>query len=126
MANNNWKKQPFYLAMKNAINGVVYTLKKERNIKIQLLFAILAIILGIVLKLSLLEWVILIITIFIVIITELINTAIEVTVDLITLEYNEKAKIAKDVAAGAVFCSAINSVIVGVLIFGLKLISYIR
>lgn len=122
----DWKKQSFFKAMKNSLNGIFYTLKKERNIKIQLIIAILAIILGIVLKINLIEWGILTITIFIVIISELINTAIENTVDLITTEYNEKAKIAKDVAAGAVLLSAINSVIVGIIIFGTKIIYYIR
>ncbi len=121
-----WKKQPFYKALKNSINGIFYTLKKERNIKIQLIIAVLAIILGIFLKINLIEWVILTITIFIVIISELINTAIENAVDLITKEYNETAKIAKDVAAGAVLVSAINSLIVGILIFGTKIIYYIR
>lgn len=121
-----WKKQPFSKALKNSINGIFYTLKKERNIKIQLIIAVLAIILGIFLKINLIEWVILTITIFIVIISELINTAIENTVDLITKKYNETAKIAKDVAAGAVLVSAINSLIVGILIFGTKIIYYIR
>lgn len=122
----NWKKQSFFKALKNSLNGIIYTLKNERNIKIQLFIAILAVIFGVLLKISLTEWVILVITIFIVIISELINTAIETTVDLITNEYNEKAKIAKDVAAGAVLIAAINSVVVGIIIFGTKIIYYIR
>lgn len=122
----DWKKQNFFEASKNSLNGIVYTIKNEKNIKIQLVIAILAVVLGVLLKISLIEWVILVITIFIVIISELINTAIENTVDLITKEYNEKAKIAKDVAAGAVLISAVNSIIVGIIIFGTKIISYIR
>lgn len=122
----NWKKQNFFKAFKNSLNGIFYTLKKERNIKIQLVIGILAVILGVFLKISLIEWTILVITMFIVIVSELINTAIENTVDLITTEYNEKAKIAKDVAAGAVLFAAMNSVIVGILIFGTKIIYYIR
>lgn len=122
----NWKKQNFFKAFKNSLNGIFYTLKKERNIKIQLIIGILAVVLGVLLKISLIEWTILVITMFIVIVSELINTAIENTVDLITTEYNEKAKIAKDVAAGAVLIAAMNSVIVGILIFGTKIIYYIR
>ena len=122
----NWKKQNFFKAFKNSLNGIFYTLKKERNIKIQLIIGILAVVLGVLLKISLIEWTILGITMFIVIVSELINTAIENTVDLITTEYNEKAKIAKDVAAGAVLIAAMNSVIVGILIFGTKIIYYIR
>lgn len=123
---NNWKNQNFLKAFLNALNGIMHTIKNERNIRIQLFFGIAAIVLGGLLKISLLEWVILIITISIVIITELINTAIENTVDLITSEYNEKAKIAKDVAAGAVLVTAINSIIVGTAIFGTKIFSYLR
>lgn len=122
----NWKNQNFFKAMKNSINGILYTLKKERNIKIQIIISILVIIFGFLFKLNLTEWLILTITIFIVIIAELVNTAVEVTVDLITEEYNEKAKIAKDISAGAVLMSAINSIIVGIIIFCPKLIFYIR
>ena len=95
------------------------------NIKIQFVFAIFAIILGGILKLSLVEFAILILTIFIVLICEVINTAIEKIVDLYTLEYNEIAKVVKDSAAGAVTLSAIMSVVIGIILFLPKIINYI-
>ena len=63
--------------------------------------------------------------IFLVFITELFNTAIETVVDLYTIEYNEKAKIAKDVAAGAVLFMAVCSAFVGIILFGTKIINMI-
>ena len=61
---NKWKNPNFFQALKNSINGISYTLKTQRNIKIQSVFAILVIIIGFILKISLIEWMILIITIF--------------------------------------------------------------
>ena len=119
---NEWKNQKFSKALKNAINGIIYTSKTQRNVKIQFVFAILAVGLGIFLKLSQIEWCILVINIFLVFITELFNTAIETVVDLYTSEYNEKAKIAKDIAAGAVTLMAICSIIIGILLFGAKIL----
>ena len=78
---------------------------------------IFVIIFGIVLKISKIEWIICIVLFGLVISSELMNTAIENTVDLITMEKNPKAKIAKDVAAGAVLVNAITSAIIGLLIF---------
>jgi diacylglycerol kinase len=68
-------------------------------------------------KISKIEWLILCITITLVLFGEFINTAIETTVDLYTEEKNEKAKIAKDVAAGAVVLTSLNAIIVGIIIF---------
>ena len=119
---NKWKNQNFFNALKNALNGIIYTIKTQRNIKIQFCFAVIAIIFGFLFKLSNIEWIILITTIFMVFITELLNTALETVVDLYTQEYNEKAKIAKDVSAGAVLLMSICSVIVGVLVFGTKIL----
>ena len=93
---NKWKNKNFFQSLKNAINGIKFVWQYGSNIKIQFVFAIFAIILGGILKLSLVEFAILILTIFIVLICEVINTAIEKIVDLYTLEYNEIAKVVKD------------------------------
>ena len=114
----------FFQSLKNAINGVKFVWQYGSNIKIQFVFAIFAIILGGILKLSLVEFAILILTIFIVLICEVINTAIEKIVDLYTLEYNEIAKVVKDSAAGAVTLSAIMSVVIGIILFFPKIINY--
>ena len=122
---NKWKNPNFFQSLKNALNGIKFVWEYGENIKIQVLFAFFAIIIGICLKISLIEFLILILTIFFVIICEVINTAIEKLVDLYTLDYNETAKIIKDVSAGSVTLSAIMSVIIGILLFLPKIINFI-
>lgn len=122
---NSFKNPNFFKALKNALRGIGTVLKKERNIKIQLVAALLVLIVGIMFKISYIEWGILTITIFLVLITETLNTAIEKTVDMITKEYSEEAKVVKDISAGAVLFSAIASVIVGIIIFLPKILIYI-
>ncbi len=121
-----WKSKNFFESFKNALDGIKKAVKEETNLKIQLVFAILAIILSIVLKISKIEFMIIIITIFLVIFGELVNTAIEQTVDLVTEDYNEKVKKIKDISAGASLIFAINSIIVGIIIFGEKIINLIK
>lgn len=110
-------------SFKYAFEGVFTALKTEKNMKIHIIIMILVIIFGIILKINKIEWIICIILFGFVISLELINTSIENTVDLITIEKNQKAKIAKDVAAGAVLIAAITSVIAGLIIFVPKIIS---
>ena len=109
-------------SFKYAFTGIKTAFKTEQNMKIHLIILILVIIFGIILKISKAEWIICIILIGFVISLELINTAIENTVDLITIENNPKAKIAKDTAAGAVLISAITAAIIGLIIFIPKII----
>ena len=121
-----WKNKNFLEALINSIKGIGFTVKTELNIKIQLVFMCLVIIAGFVFKISLMEWGLLVLTIFVVLFAEMTNTAIENTVDLVTEEYNEKAKVAKDVASGAVLLTAIMSVIIGLIIFLPKILLMIR
>ncbi len=114
---NKWKNPNFFQSLKNAINGILYIIKNGKNIKIQLVFAILAIIAGVVLKINSIEFLILILTIFFVLVSEFMNTAIENLSDLYTTEYNEKIKIIKDVGAGAVTLAAMASICVGLIMF---------
>ena len=100
-------------SFKYAFEGILIGIKEEQNITIM----ILVIIFGIMLKINTIEWIICILLFGLVISMELINTAIENTVNLITKEKNQQAKIAKDVAAGAVLVSAIASAIIGLIIF---------
>ena len=105
-----------------AIDGVIYAFWRERNMKIHLLAAIAVVIAGIYLGINRLEWGLLSFTVALVIITEVINTAIEKTVDLVTDQYHPLAKLAKNMAAGAVLLSAINALIMAYIIFGTYLI----
>ena len=120
-----WHNKDFFKSFKFATSGIFYTLSTQRNLKIQTIFAIIAIVLGLLLKISLVEWGMLVFAIMFVLFAEMINTAIESTVDLFTEEFNEKAKIAKDVAAGAVLIASLNSIIIGALIFLEKILKYI-
>lgn len=117
MKKTKWHNTNFLQALKYALNGVKYVYGTQRNIIFQSIFAILAILCGLFLKITTIEWLAIILTIFFVVTAEFINTAIETTVDLCTEEKNEKAKNAKDVAAGAVLLTSINAVIIGLIIF---------
>ena len=111
------KEKNIMKSFKYAFEGIFTSLKAEKNMKIHFIIMLLVIILGIMLKISSVEWIICIILFGFVISLELVNTAIENTVDLITQEKHPKAKIAKDVAAGAVLIAAITAAIIGLIIF---------
>ncbi len=113
-------------SFKYAFQGIITSFKAERNMKIHILVMVLIIIAGIVFKVSSLDWIILVIMFALVISAELFNTTIETVVDMITTEKNEKAKIAKDISAGAVLVLAIGSVIVGLIIFVPKIMELIN
>lgn len=100
-----------------AINGLITAVGTERNMKIHYAVAIFVLISSLFFDLSRVEYILLLTTISLVIIAELINTAIEKVVDMITEEYHPIAKIAKDIAAGAVLIAAVNSVAIGYLLF---------
>lgn len=104
-------------SFKYAIEGIWTSFKTERNMKIHIFIMILVIIAGIILKINKSEWIISIILFAIVIGSELFNTSIETIVDMVMPEKNEKAKIAKDVSAGAVLVVAIGAAIIGLVIF---------
>lgn len=108
----------------NAINGVIYATTTQTNIKIQLIVAVIVMILSLFLDLTRAEFLCLVFAVMLVMIMELVNTAIETVVDLFTDVYHPKAKIAKDVGAGAVALAAINSVIVGYFLFFDKIGEY--
>lgn len=104
-------------SFKYASEGIITTIKEERNMFIHFLIAIIVVITGIYVRLSLNEWLICLLLFALVFSLELINTAIENTVDLVTTKKNKKAKLAKDAAAGAVLIAAIFASIIGIIIF---------
>ena len=107
----------FIDALKNAVSGLVYTIKTQLNIKRQLAIAVFVIGVGLILKIPKIEFMFLIFSISLVIFAETLNTAIETVVDMYTEKYNEKAKIAKDVGAGAVLVCSINSIVIAIIVF---------
>ena len=100
-----------------AFEGVIHAIKNNRNLKIDLITALVVLILAIFFHVNQYEMIILAIMILLVISSEMINTAIEEMVNLITTEHKKEAKIAKDVAAGMVLVAALGSIIVGIAIF---------
>lgn len=113
-------------SFKTAFQGIWYTIIKERNMKIHLAAAAFVILLSLWLGVSEIEMAVLCLTIAIVICFELINTAMEVMVNIIVDVYHPKAKIIKDVSAGAVFVSALFSMAIGCIILGDKLLNKIN
>ena len=116
-------------SFKNAFNGIIVPIRDERNIKIHITIMILVIIAGIVLKISIIEWIICILLFSLVISAEIINTAIENAVNYTAKNsenpIDDNAKIAKDSAAGGVLVLAIGSAIIGLVIFVPKILALI-
>ena len=105
------------ISFRHAWDGVWHAWLTQPNFRVHLAFAGLAIILAILLKLDHWEWMVLIMTITLGLVVEMINTALESVVDLVTTEWKISAKIAKDVSAGAMLIYAIGSIVVGALLF---------
>ena len=104
-----------------AIEGIITFFKTQHNAWIHSLALIIVVVLGFVLKVSDNQWCILSLAIALVFITEMVNTAIEFLTDIVSPDYNLKAKKVKDVAAGAVFIASTAAVVIGVIIFLPKL-----
>jgi len=106
------------ISFKNALSGLVYTLRTQPNFKVHVLTALVAIGASFILNISQVEKIVIVFTISFVLIAEMINTAIESVVDLLTDKFHQQAKIAKDVSAGMVLLSAFSSAIIAFIIFG--------
>lgn len=113
-------------SFKYALNGIFTAFTICRNLKIHYLTAIAAIVAGFYFEIERLEFAIVLLTIVFVVTLEMMNTAIEKVVDLLTEKYHILALIAKDVAAGAVLIASIVAFIVGALIFGPYIMALIR
>jgi diacylglycerol kinase len=100
-----------------ASEGILYFIKTERNGRIQAVAAVLIIIAGFFFGISKIEWCIILGSIGLIISLELVNTAIERVCEMLSKEYHPMVKIIKDVAAGAVWWSALFSAIIGFIIF---------
>jgi diacylglycerol kinase (ATP) len=101
----------------HAIGGIMQAFKLEKNMKVHFILMVAVIVTAIMTHVTRFELIALVISIAFVLFAELLNTAVEAVCDLITKEYNEFAKIAKNVAAGAVLIAAANAVVVGYLVF---------
>ncbi len=115
-------RQSLVSSFGHAFDGIK-TAARERNFKIELGFAVAAVALGIWLGNDMTQWAVISLCIGIVLACECVNTALEAAVDLISPEYNELAKIAKDCAAGSVLIMSFASLFVAAFIYLPKLIA---
>lgn len=105
-----------------ALSGWKKAIKSEKNLKVDSIIAVIVIILGFLLKISISEWIICLLLIGCVLSAELMNTAIETVVDMYTREKNVLAEKAKDISAGAVLIIAVVAAIIGLIIFIPKIV----
>src|SRR6476659_2124832 len=103
-----------------AFEGIIHVLRTQRNMRIHFLIAVAVLIAALAVDVSKIELIVLLLSIAFVLITEMINTAIEAAVDIASTSFDPMAKLAKDIAAGAVLIAAVNAVAVGYLVFAGK------
>ena len=121
-----WKNRTLVASMDFAITGIITAFKEERNMRKHMVSAVLASIAGAVFRISAIEWLFLLLAIFLVITFEIINSAIENVVDLASnYHFSMLAKNAKDMAAGAVLVISGYAVLTGLIIFVPKIIALI-
>jgi len=108
----------FWKGMMHAWHGVLHVFRHERNARIHLMFAILALLLGLWLGVSDAELAAVFFAVILVFLAEIFNTAVERTLDLIEPNENAQVKLIKDMSAGGVLIAAVAAIIIGVAIFG--------
>ena len=113
--NEPLRPKGFLGSLNCAIEGILWAVKTQRHMLVHLLAAVAVLVVALALRLTLLEFALLALSIILVLFAELVNTALEAVVDLVSPEYNELARRAKDVAAGAVLVASVGAVIMGYL-----------
>ena len=111
------KKPPLYKSFGYAFEGIFAVIKKERNMQIHCCMMVLVILAGLFFQISAVEWCICFVLFGLIMSLELVNTAVESVVDLVTEERKPLAKLAKDAAAGAVLLASIMAAVAGLIIF---------
>lgn len=112
-----------YQTIKNSLNGIRSYAKEGKSIVIYLVGVILEIIMGFVYNINGLEWILIICILGIILAVELLNTAIEVTCDAITKDYNSLIKVAKDCGSAATFIIFFVAAILNIIIFFPKVVA---
>lgn len=119
-------KNPLYKSFGYAFEGIFAGIRGERNMKIHCFVAVCVIVAGVLFHISVTEWCICLVLFGLILSLELVNTAIEAVVDLVTEDKKPLAKLAKDTAAGAVLIAAVMAAMAGLLIFVPKLVSLLK
>lgn len=108
-------------SLRHALDGISFTLRSQRNFRIHLGVAAAVLWAGLALRLSRLEFLLLLLTVIVVLLVELLNTALEVMMNLVEARNHPVVRHAKDIAAGAVLVTALGAAGVGTLLFWPKL-----
>lgn len=108
----------FFHSIKYSIEGLLYAYRYEQSMWIHGIATIFSICLGVIFQIKLSEWAIVFIALGVILGMELINTAIEATVDMVTLEKNPLAKVAKDCGSAATFVMTMVSIVIALFVFG--------
>jgi diacylglycerol kinase (ATP) len=117
----NARKAPTILDSFNfAFEGIIHVLRTQRNLRIHFAIAIAVLVLALVVNVTKVELIVLLLSITFVLIAEMLNSAIEAAIDIATTSFDPMAKLAKDIAAGAVLIATANAIIVGYLVFANK------
>jgi diacylglycerol kinase (ATP) len=112
-------------SLNDAIEGIIYATRNQKNLRIHFFLALVTLLLAAVLDISRIEFLVVTLAVGFVVVSELINSAVEGSVDLITGHYHPMAKVVKDMAAGAVLISSVIALICGYLVFFPKLTALI-
>jgi len=116
------RRQPGVLESFNfAVEGVIHVLRTQRNLRIHFAVAFVVLVIALVINVTKVDLIALLISITFVLIAEMLNSAIEAAIDIATTSFDPNAKIAKDIAAGAVLIASANAVVVGYIVFAGKL-----
>jgi diacylglycerol kinase (ATP) len=117
---SSWRPPTIFDSFNYAFEGIIHVLRTQRNMRIHFVVAIAVIVLALTVAVSRIDLIALLISITFVLIAEMINSAIEGAIDVATTSFDPLAKLAKDVAAGAVLIASLNAVAVGYLVFSSK------
>ena len=121
------RRQSLFKSWAISVSGFMYAVRNERNVALVCVCMVIAVVLAIALRISLIEWVIVVLCCGLVLTSELLNTAIEAVTDLAcNEEIHPLAKIAKDVAAGATLVTSVTSLIIALLVFGPRILALIN
>lgn len=101
-----------------AVNGIFHAIREEKHMRFHLVACFYVFLFGNLFRLNSFQWCVIAVTVSLVIVSEMINTAVENLCDLYTKSYNDKIKVIKDIASGGVLISAVFSLLIGFFIFG--------
>ncbi len=119
------RNRPVRDSIHDALQGIGYTLRTQRNMRFHGAMTVFVLAAGLVLRVSAMEVLFLMSAIAFVVVTEMVNTGIETVVDMITSDYSDLARIAKNVAAGAVLTASLYALVVGYLVLGQRVLAWL-